>query len=156
MPGWLSIMSWQAGVAGGAVLVGTITQSLIALNRPSYDPQGWQGTLFVIFVTFIVFCINVWGAKALSSVQKAFLIVHVLSFVAVMIILWVMARTQSAKAVFTRFENFAGWGSMGLSLMVGQVNAVYLIACTLISHLGSCWPRQILSDLINFFFFGLN
>lgn len=129
-------MSWQAGVAGGAVLVGTITQSLIAFNRLSYDPQGWQGTLFVIFVTFIVFSINIWGAKALSSIQNGFLILHVVSFVAVMIVLWVMARTQSAKAVFTLFENSAGWDSMGLSLMVGQINAVYLIACTLINHLG--------------------
>ena len=128
-------MSWQPGVAGGAVLVGTIAQSLIALNRPSYNPQGWQGTLFVIFVTFIVFCTNVWGAKALSPVQNVFFIVHILSFVAVMTILWVMAKTQSVKAVFTQFENSAGWDSMGLSLMVGQVNAVYLIACTLICHL---------------------
>lgn len=128
--GWMSIMSWQAGVAGGAFLAGTIMQKLIALNRPSYDAQGWQGTLFVIAVTFIVFNINIWGAKALPFLQNIFLVLHVVSFIAVMIILWVMARVQSAKAVFTLFENNGGWTSMGLSLMVGQVSTVYMVICT--------------------------
>lgn len=132
---WMSIMSWQAGVAGGALLVGTIIQNLIALNRPSYDATGWQGTLFVIVVTLIVFFINIWGAKALSFLQNVVFVLHVLCFIAVMILLWVMARTQSVKAVFTRFENNAGWTSMGLSLMVGQVNSVYMVICTLVSYL---------------------
>lgn len=143
-------MSWQAGVAAGAVLMGTIIQSLIALNRPSYDPQGWQGTLFAILVSAIMFSINIWGAKALSSIQNFFFVLHVLSFIAVMIILWIMARTQSAEAVFTRFENFAGWNSMGLSLMVGQVNAAYLITCVSINLLGFWLARSNFIRFINF------
>lgn len=139
--GWISIMSWQSGVAGGVFLTGTITQKLIVLNCPSYDAPRWQGTLCVIVVIFIVLSINIFGAKRLPFLQNVFLVLHVLSFVAIMIVLWVVARIQPTKAVFTHFENNGGWNSMGLSLMVGQVTSVYMVICKFTSHV-CFWPRE--------------
>jgi amino acid transporter len=135
MSGWLATMSWQAGTAGGAFLLGTITQNLIVLNNSSYIPQGWQGTLFVIVASLIVFIINIWGARTLSFLQNILFVLHVFGFIAVLVILWVVARVQPAKAVFTQFENNGGWSSMGLSLMVGQINAVYMAICAFARHL---------------------
>ncbi len=129
MTGWMSALSWQGGVASGAYLIGTLIQALISLNRPVYEPERWQGTLFVIGVAFIVFNINVWGAKALPFLQNCLLILHVCGFAVIVIVLWVTARVQSAKAVFTQFENYGGWNSMGLSLMIGQIAAVYVATC---------------------------
>ena len=122
-------MSWQGGVASGGYLVGTVVQSLISINNPSYKSQGWKGTLFIFAVALIVSNINIWFARALPLLQNVLLALHVFAFVAVVIIFWVVARVQTAEAVFTKFENFGGWSSIGLSLMVGQINAVYMAIC---------------------------
>jgi amino acid transporter len=127
--GWLSTLAWQAGVGSGAFLAGTITQSLIQVNRPTYDAPAWQGTLLVIGVSCILFIMNVWGTRALPILQNVWLVLHVFGFSAVMIFFWVLARVQPAKVVFTQFENFGGWSSMGLSLMVGQISSVFALIC---------------------------
>ncbi len=130
-------MSWQCTVASPSFLIGTIAQGLITVNRSSYIPQGWQGTLFVSAVAFLVMNINIWGARALPFLQNIVLVLHVFAFTAFMIILWVVARVQTATAVFTQFENYGGWNSMGLTLMVGQVNAVYLSICAFANQLSA-------------------
>ncbi len=127
--GWLSTMAWQAGVGSGAFLAGTVTQSLIQMNLPTYDAPAWQGTLLVIGVSCILFIMNVWGTRALPMLQNIWLLLHVFGFLAVVIILWVLARLQPARVVFTQFENFGGWSSMGLSLMVGQISNVFALIC---------------------------
>lgn len=45
--GWMSTLSWQAGNAADCFLTGTIAQALIVVNNPAYEPQRWEGTLFV-------------------------------------------------------------------------------------------------------------
>jgi amino acid transporter len=45
--GWMSAMSWQAGAASGPFLVGTIIQSLVYVNKESYEATNWQGTMMV-------------------------------------------------------------------------------------------------------------
>ncbi len=123
--GWMATLSWQAGSAANVLLIATVSQQLIVVNQSSYEPQRWQGTLFAFAVTSILFSINTWGARALSFLQNILLVLHVFGWIAVVIILWMTARIQSAKTVFTQFENLGGWSSMGLTLMVGQVNAAY-------------------------------
>lgn len=127
--GWMSTLSWQAGVASGSFLIGTVIQGLITVNNPSYEPKPWQGTLLIFAVTLIVFNINIWGARALPMFQNLLLVLHVFGFTAIIIFLWVVARVQPASAVFTKFEVRGGWNSMGLSLMIGQINAIYVAIC---------------------------
>jgi amino acid transporter len=133
----MSTMSWQGGVASGSFLIGTVSQGLLTVNRSSYSPEGWHGTLFIIAVVFVVVNINVFGARALPFLQNILFVLHVFAFTAIVIILWVVARVRTSTAVFTQFENHGGWNSMGLTLMVGQVNAVYLSICASASHLSA-------------------
>ncbi|KAF2178015.1 putative GABA permease [Zopfia rhizophila CBS 207.26] len=123
--GWMSTLSWQAGNASGSFLTGTIIQALLVVNYPSYEPQGWQGTLFVFAMVLVLYIVNIWGAQVWPRIQNGLLILHVIGFLVVIITLWVMAPHQSAKAVFTEFTNAGGWPTMGLSLMVGQITAIY-------------------------------
>jgi choline transport protein len=44
--------------------------------------------------------------------------------------LWVLAPRNPASVVFTTFTNGGGWSSMGLSLMVGQITALYACICS--------------------------
>lgn len=127
----MSTLSWQAGNASGSFLTGTIVQALLVVNYPDYTPQAWQGTLFVFAMVLILFLVNIWGAPLWALIQNGLMVLHILFFLVVIIVLWVMAPHQSAKAVFTGFSNEGGWNSMGLSLMVGQITAIY-------SLLGKC------------------
>jgi amino acid transporter len=128
--GWMSTLSWQAGNASGSFLTGTIIQALLVVNYPDYEPKAWQGTLFV-FASVIVLCVvNIWASDIWARIQNGLLILHIIVFLAVIITLWVLAPHQSAKAVFTEFTNAGGWPTMGLSLMVGQITALYAMLGT--------------------------
>jgi amino acid transporter len=129
--GWMSTLSWQAGNASGSFLTGTIIQALLIVNYPDYNPTNWQGTLFVFAMVLIVYVVNIWGAQLWPKIQNGLMIMHVMAFLVVIIILWVLAPHQSASAVFTGFTNEGGWSSMGLSLMVGQITAIYALLGTL-------------------------
>lgn len=125
----MSTLSWQAGTAAGSFLTGTTIQGLITVNYPKYDPKDWQGTLLIFAMVLIIYIFNIWGARVLPMFQNVLLMLHVFGFSALIIILWVVGRAQPAKAVFTEFSNGGGWSSMGLSLMVGQISAVFGCIC---------------------------
>jgi choline transport protein len=125
--GWLSTLSWQAGTASGPFLSGTIIQSLVSVADPNYVGTNWQGTLIVIGITIIVYLLTVWGAEAMPMFQNLMLIIHCLGFVVVVIVLLVLAPRNPASVVFTQFTNGGGWNSMGLSLMIGQISALYAL-----------------------------
>ncbi len=136
----MSTLSWQAGNASGSFLTGTIVQALLVVNYPNYTPEAWQGTLFVFAMVLVLFLVNIWGAPLWAVIQNGLMVLHILFFLVVIIVLWVMAPHQSPKAVFTGFSNEGGWSSMGLSLMVGQITAIY-------SLLGKC-PSSLLCALL--------
>lgn len=127
--GWMSVLSWQAGAASGSFLTGTIIQGLIYVNNPDYAGTGWQGTLLVFAMVKFIFVCNIWGARGLPMIQNLLLIVHVFGFLVVIIVLWVLAPQNSPTKVFSEFSNLGGWSSVGLSLMVGQISAIYGSLC---------------------------
>ncbi|KAK7546379.1 amino acid permease 2 [Phyllosticta citricarpa] len=128
--GWMATLSWQAGAASGPFLVGTLIQSCAVVAYPDYSPTNWQGTLMVIAVTCIVWLLNVYGSSAMPFLQNLMLLIHILGFVALMIVMWALSPRLTAKDTFTLFTNGGGWSSMGLSLMVGQVSAIYACICS--------------------------
>ncbi|KAF2112669.1 amino acid permease 2 [Lophiotrema nucula] len=128
--GWMSTLSWQAGTASGPFLVGTLIQACATVMYPDYAPTNWQGTLMVIAVTIVVWVLNIWGANLMPLFQNIMLVVHVFGFLAVIIVFWVLNPRASAKVTFTHFTNDGGWSSMGLSLMVGQISAIYACICS--------------------------
>ncbi|KAK3111716.1 hypothetical protein LTR53_012743 [Teratosphaeriaceae sp. CCFEE 6253] len=128
--GWMSTLSWQAGTASGPFLVGTIIQSMIYVNDPTYSGTNWQGTLFVWAITLVVYVCNVWGGRAMPVFQNLMLILHVFGFLTIIVCIWVLAPRNSATVVFTQFTNGGGWSSMGLALMVGQITAIYACICS--------------------------
>lgn len=121
--------SWQAGSGSGSYLTGTIIQGLIIVNYPDYEPKAWQGTLLIFAMVLVIYIFNVWGARMVPEVQTYLLGLHLSLFVATIIVLWVRAPHVSAATVFTQFSNEGGWSSMGLSLMVGQITAIYTLFC---------------------------
>ncbi|KAF2003153.1 amino acid permease 2 [Amniculicola lignicola CBS 123094] len=154
--GWMSTLSWQAGTASGPFLVGTLIQACATVMYPEYVPTNWQGTLMVIAVTILVWVLNLWGAKLMPLFQNFMLVVHVFGFLAIIIVLWVLSPRASAKVTFTGFRNDGGWSSMGLSLMVGQISAIYACICSdaaahmseEIKDAGKTVPRAIIGSYL--------
>ena len=129
MTGWMSTLSWQAGNASGSFLSGTIIQGLITVNNPNYQPTNWQGTLLVFAMVSLVFVSNTWGARTVPGAQTLLLVVHVGGFLAIVIVLWALAPKTTANVVFTHFSNGGGWSNMGVSLMIGQISAIFGLTC---------------------------
>jgi len=50
-------------------------------------------------------------------------------FIVLVVIFAVRSPHASAKAVFTEFTNSGGWSNMGVSVMVGQITAIYGLFC---------------------------
>ncbi|OJD35022.1 gaba permease [Diplodia corticola] len=128
--GWMSTMSWQAGTASGPFLVGTLIQGCAIVAYPDYAAENWHGTLIVIAIAIIVWGFNVVGSRAMPMLQNLMLIVHVLGFLTIIIVLWILSPRNTAATVFTVFTNDGGWNTMGLSLMVGQISAIYACICS--------------------------
>jgi choline transport protein len=85
--------------------------------------------LMVIAVTILVWALNIWVTKSMPMFQNVMLLVHVLGFLTIIIVFWVLSPRASAEVTFTQFTNGGGWNSMGLTLMVGQLSAIYACIC---------------------------
>ncbi|KKK27214.1 putative GABA permease [Aspergillus rambellii] len=123
--GWMSVLSWQAGSASGSFLTGTIIQGLISIRNPNYNPEAWQGTLFVFAMVLVIYIFNVYAADLMPILNNLLMVLHMVSWAVIVIVLWAMAPHQPARAVFAQWTNLGGWHSMGLSVMVGQISAIY-------------------------------
>lgn len=131
----MSTLSWHTTAAGATFVVGTLIQGVIVAYRPSFTPEGWQGTLFVIAVTIIVGIINVVFAERLPQIQKFMAILFGLGWIPVVVVLIVLAPHPDVSVVFTHFSSTGGWMPLGLSVMVGQISTVYCLICKPIRHL---------------------
>ncbi|KAH2212164.1 hypothetical protein KXV58_009486, partial [Aspergillus fumigatus] len=81
------------------------------LSYITVQPDGSAPTFSILFNTFL--------AKNLPMVEGLILIIHVVGLFAIIIPLWVLAPRNSAKAVFTEFNNAGGWDSDGTATLVG-------------------------------------
>lgn len=123
--GWLTVTGWQALVASGGYLGGTVIQGLIVLNNPDYEFRRWHGTLlFWAIVAFAVF-LNTVTSRLLPKVEGLILVLHLLGFFAIFFPLVYMAPHGKAVDVFTTFLNEGGWPTQGLSFFVGLIGNVF-------------------------------
>jgi amino acid transporter len=123
LTGWLCFTGWQAAIVAIAFLAGTVIQGLAILNNPKdYIPEAWHGTMLVIAITFFAIIFNTFLANKLPLVEGLVLALHVVGMFAIIIPLWILAPRNSAKEVFTHFQNNGGWSSMGTSFMVGLLS----------------------------------
>lgn len=123
--GWLTVAGWQALVASGGFLCGTLIQGLIVLNHPGYVFERWHGTMLFWAVLLLAIFVNTIISSLLPKIEGVILILHVLGFFAVMIPLVYMAPHGSASDVFTLFLNEGGWSTQGLSFFVGLLGSVF-------------------------------
>ncbi|KAL9115088.1 MAG: hypothetical protein Q9227_000882 [Pyrenula ochraceoflavens] len=96
-----------------------MTQALIAQNNPSYEPEGWQETLFMWAVLVAVLVMNAALSRILPAIEVCILVIHFLGYFAILIPILYLSPKGTAKSVFTSFTNQGGWPTQGLSFFVG-------------------------------------
>ena len=134
LTGWVTFISWQAGLASAAFIGGTQIQGLLVLNNPDYDYQRWQGTLLYCAIIGFGVIFNTVLARLLPKVECAVLIVHVVGFFCILIPLAYLGPHNSAAEVFATFTNSGGWSSTGLSFFVGLPTSMF-------TFIGTFWLR---------------
>lgn len=67
--GWLSALGWLCGLAGGALVVGTLIQSMINVYSPNFAFSNWQATLLVFAFLLIASLLNTYLARFLPAVS---------------------------------------------------------------------------------------
>ena len=127
--GWLSTLAWQSIVAAGAFIIGELILGMVTINDQSFVPQRWHATLLIIATTIALASFNIFFGKRLADAENVFFTFHILSAITIIVVLLAMTpEKQTAKAVFVEFtDNGGGWSSMGLSVMVGQVTAIFVV-----------------------------
>ncbi|EAT79353.2 hypothetical protein SNOG_13469 [Parastagonospora nodorum SN15] len=123
--GWLCVLGWQTGIASIAFLAGGQIQGLIILNNPAYVPERWHGTLLIIAVASFSIVFNTLLARKLPLVEGTVLVLHIFGFFAIFVTMWVLGPRNKATDVFGSFQDNAGWGSVGLSCLVGQLAPIF-------------------------------
>jgi amino acid transporter len=84
------------------------------------------------------------------------LILHICGFFAILIPLWVLGERSNASEVFTTFTDGGGWGSIGLSCLIGMLSPIFsFIGPDSATHMaeelqdaGKTLPRAMIATVI--------
>ncbi|KAK4506653.1 hypothetical protein PRZ48_000385 [Zasmidium cellare] len=90
--------------------------------------MGWQvwvtGLCFVMAIVTFALAINALLGMRLPAIQRVFIVLHVVGFLAIVITLWVVAPHGGARDTLLRFASTSGWENVGLASMIGVVNPI--------------------------------
>jgi choline transport protein len=114
---------------------------LVSLNdlNSSFQREGWHGTLLLWAILLLCVFINVFVSGALPTIEVAVLIVHILGFFGILVPLVYLSGTyNSAKVIFTTFNNSGKWPTHALAFFVGlQGNALAFIGTDSVVHVST-------------------
>jgi choline transport protein len=106
------------------------------LNDASYIPERWHCTLLIIAIATFSIIFNTLLARKLPLLEGIILVLHLFGFFAILITMWVLGPRNKASDVFGSFEDNAGWGSVSLSCLVGQLAPMFsLLGADAAAHL---------------------
>ncbi|KAI0964960.1 amino acid transporter-like protein [Xylaria arbuscula] len=127
LTGWLTLTGWQALVASGGFVTGTLIQGLILLTHPDYaaNMKNWHGTLLFWAVVLLGYTINAAIGVLLARFEGFVLILHILGFFAVIFPLALLSQHNTPADVFDTFLNLGGWQTQGLSFSIGIMGNVF-------------------------------
>lgn len=120
----MSTLAWQAGNASGMFLAGTLIQSIVLINNQDYPSPTWQGTLFVMAVIVMATLVNIYGSSIVPRIQTPFFALSVITYIALMVVIWVRAPTATSTQVWTEWKSLAGWSPVPLAVMIGQLSSM--------------------------------
>lgn len=118
--GWTCCLGWVAGIPACAQILAGLVQGMVLLVYPDATVASlWQTALLIWAIMILAFAFNIFAAKYLPLAESIVLVIHVLGFLAFLIAMWAFGHHAPVEKVFTKFNDGGGWGSVGLSTLVG-------------------------------------
>lgn len=140
--GWINLGGQIVFTASAAFATALQIQGMAILTHDSYMPTRWQALLLYWAVLVYAAAMNIWGSRMLPTANLLAGVLHVVGFLAILIILGVMAPKNTASFVFKEISNSSGWSNDGISWLVGLLSAVYpLIGYDAACHLAEEMPH---------------
>lgn len=102
----------------------TNLQSLLVMHDPGYVSERWHGTMLTFAVSAISIFVNVVFARDLPLIEGLVVIIHVFSWIGIVVTLWVVSPMGDARTVFTTFSDNGGWGNIGGSTLIGITTSI--------------------------------
>jgi len=123
------VLAWCCGSSSGFFLAGTLIQGVIVELHSDYTSAAWRGYLFVLALATIGALINTYLSRKLPKLEGIAFVLTIAGFASVVIVLWVLSsgRELTASEVFQTFSDEGGWGSLGLSMVAGQILLVWAL-----------------------------
>lgn len=135
--GWLTVIGWIAALTSVCFFVSDLVLQLASLNNPdTYVRENWHATLLLWAVLMLCVFINVFISGALPTIEVVVLVMHVLGFFGILVpLVYLSPYHNTAKAVFTTFNNKGQWPTQALAFFVGlQGNALAFIGTDSVVH----------------------
>lgn len=165
--GWMSTLGWIASYAGGMYALAELVQVIVELaplprgvDTDSVAAMGkdWQLFLVTVALLLVMVVFNTAGARILPALEVGSLVGHTLGWIAFLGVLWGMcsrkggsgdgAQLNSAREVFSGFENNSGWEVYGAGVLVSQVSIIWsMLGSDTIVHIGESLKFHFLSLL---------
>jgi choline transport protein len=125
--GWLTLTGWQATLASGGLLTGTMLQSVVSLTHPEYQSmmQSWHSTLILWGVLVLIYGLNTAFTGLFAKFEGFAFCLHILGFFAILFPLVFLSEHATAEEVFNSFRNDGDWQSQGLSFCVGIIGTTF-------------------------------
>ncbi|TGJ88083.1 hypothetical protein E0Z10_g642 [Xylaria hypoxylon] len=124
IPFFLPLLATLESSTDSSIFTGTIIQGLIILNWPDYEPRNFHGALLAWAVIAVCIFVNTVVAGLLPALEGLILLIHVLGFIAILIVLVYLSPHSSVEDVFFRSLNEGNWPNQGLSYFVGFIGNV--------------------------------
>ena len=105
--------------------MGNFTKYCILLYHPDASALNsqWFPTLMSIGLLVLGALINIYLAKKFPLVEGIGLFIHLTSWAAIIVTLWVTSPRGRASEVLFTFTDGGGWGSGGVATLVGVITA---------------------------------
>lgn len=149
------MVGWIAALTSVCYFVADLILQLVSLNDTdsSFHREGWQGTLLLWAILMLSFVINVFVSGSLPTIEVVVLIVHILGFFGILVpLVYLSGSYNSAKQIFTNFNNGGQWPTQTLAFFVGlQGNALAFVGTDSVVHVSKSFrkfnPKLIRSDV---------
>lgn len=137
----MTVIGWIAALTSVCYFVADLVLQLVSLNdtNSSYQRAGWHGTLLLWAVLLLCVFINVFISGALPTIEVFVLVVHVLGFFGILVpLVYLSGSYNSARVVFTTFNNEGRWSNHALAFFVGlQGNALAFVGTDSVVHVST-------------------
>ncbi|KAF9962406.1 hypothetical protein BGZ72_006228 [Mortierella alpina] len=111
---WFNMLGQFAGCSGSVLAAATFMNKLIKIWQPTYEISGKMDFAIMAALMLLAGVINTAGGRALKIASLVSVVVHIFGTIAIIVTVLVGApKLQSAKFVFTDFQDHTGYTTEG-------------------------------------------